>query len=143
LGDPGIPWGHPGSFLNRSEVDLGFSGPWNWRPSGRLGRTYPSAFHLRPTLRRTSDSIRIKNGRRGESAFFHQNPQTTVKFPNENECHCTFFLENMALISGGSRVVLFLLGLTSRYSRVAHSDLPTPAPRSLRISPRPQMEGEG
>ena len=27
------------------------------------------------------------------------------------------------------------------YSRVAHSDLPTPAPGSLRISPRPQMEG--
>ena len=27
------------------------------------------------------------------------------------------------------------------YSRVAQSDLPTPAPGSLRISPRPQMEG--
>ena len=30
---------------------------------------------------------------------------------------------------------------TLAYSRASQSDLPTPAPGSLRISPRPQMEG--
>ena len=34
-----------------------------------------------------------------------------------------------------------VLGLLGFYSRVAQSDLATPAPGSLRISARPQMEG--
>ena len=39
-------------------------------------------------------------------------------------------------------VLVDLLEVNPRqYSRVAQSDLPTPAPGSLRISPWPQMEG--